>query len=352
MPKLFHSISLVALMMLCLFPVSVLAQDWIVSRTTKQVSYTLDKQTWVPVTGGMVIPNKSWISTGPRGRVELERGMEKVAFGPQTLAAIITESGLFSRKTNVVQQQGHLSLDIEKRSRPHTYVHTPFLAAVVKGTSFQVTVTARDASVSVERGLVQVSSFTSGQSTNLGPGQQATVDQNQNMSVAGVNGAPSVQATAPSAASIAPVGQASPIGTEALGGVGTSSNGSAGSNSGNDSSSSSSSEVGVAIPGRDNLGNLGDDGNGSGSGNNDTGNGGGNGFDNNGNGNGNGGGNGSGNNGNGNGNGGGNGSGNNGNGNGNGNGSGNGSGNNGNGNGNGGGNGSGNNGNGNGGGRR
>ena len=318
MPKLFHSIPFVALMMLCLLPVSVFAQDWIVSRTTKQVSYTLDKQTWVPVTGGMVIPNKSWISTGPRGRVELERGMEKVAFGPQTLAAIITESGLFSRKTNVVQQQGHLSLDIEKRSRPHTYVHTPFLAAVVKGTSFQVTVTAKDASVSVERGLVQVSSFTSGHSTNLGPGQQATVDRNQNMSVAGVNGAPSVQATAPSAASIAPVGKTSPIGTEALGGAGTSSNGSAGSNSGSDSSNSSSSEVGVAIPGRDNLGNLGDDGTGNGSGNDDTGNGngGGNGSGNNGNGNGNGGGNGSGNSGNGNGNGGGNGSGNSGNGNG------------------------------------
>lgn len=309
MPKLFHSISLVALMMLCLFPVSVFAQDWIVSRTTKQVSYTLDKQTWVPVTGGMAVPNKSWISTGPRGRVELERGTEKVTFGPETLAAIITENGLFSRKTNVVQQQGHLSLDIEKRSRPHTYVHTPFLAAVVKGTSFQVTVTARDASVSVERGLVQVSSFTSGQSTNLGPGQQATVDQNQNMSVAGIDGAPSVEATAPSAASIAPIGQVSPIGTEALGGAGTSSNPSTGSSSGSDSSSSSSSEFGGAPIGQKNL---------SGGGNNGNGNGGGNGSGNNGNGNGNGGGNGSGNSGNGNGNGGGSGSGNNGNGSGNG----------------------------------
>jgi len=249
-----------------------------VSRATKQVSFTVDKKTWVPVSGGMAIPNKAWISTGPRGRLELERGVEKVAFGPGTLAAIITEDGLFSRKTNVVQQKGSLSLDIEKRSKPHTYVHTPFLAAVVKGTSFQVTVTARDASVSVERGLVQVSSFTSGQSTNLGPGQQATVDQNQTMSVAGVNSAPSVQASAPSQASIAPAGQTSRIGAEAPAAGGASASTSTNSGKGNGG------------------------GNGNGNSGNGNGNGGGNGNGNSGNGNGNGGGNGNGNSGNGNGN--------------------------------------------------
>jgi len=214
MPHLGRFLSVAAAALLLLFPISAYAEDWLVTRTTKQVSYTVDKKNWVPVLGGMSIPNKAWISTGPRGRLSLERGVEKVMFGPQTLAAIITEDGLFSRKTNVVQQKGELALDIEKRNRPHTYVHTPFLAAVVKGTSFRVTVTAKDASVAVERGLVQVSSFTGGQSTNLGPGQQATVNQSQSMSVAGVGGPPSIQSAAPSRASIAPVGQVAPIGAD------------------------------------------------------------------------------------------------------------------------------------------
>src|SRR5690606_22654252 len=107
-------------------------------------------------------------------------------------------------------------------------------AAVVKGTTFTVTVTEEDASLSVQEGLVQVSSFTGGQSTDVGPGQQVTVDQSQTMSVAGVDAAPSVQSVAPSAASIAPVGQVSPIGVDAA-------NGSRSDRSVNDSGASSRS---------------------------------------------------------------------------------------------------------------
>ncbi|HEV7433663.1 MAG TPA: hypothetical protein VGO22_02145, partial [Pseudorhizobium sp.] len=117
------------------------AEEWVVSRTTKQVSYTTDKKTWDEVKVGITIPSNAWVATGPRGRVTLTRGPERLSLSPNTLGAVITTQGLFSRKTEVVQQTGQIALDIEKRSRPHTYVHTPFLAAVVKGTSFTVTVT-------------------------------------------------------------------------------------------------------------------------------------------------------------------------------------------------------------------
>lgn len=290
---------------------SALAEEWLVEKANQQVQYTTDKHTWQPVKAGMNIPNKAWISTGPRGRAVLTRGVETIAVQPQTLAAIITTASLFNRKTEVVQQHGKLALDIEKRSSPHTYVHTPFLAAVVKGTSFEVTVTDKDASVNVERGLVQVSSFTGGQTTDLGPGQSARVDQSQSMSVAGVSGAPSVTAAPPSAASVPAVGASTPIGADQA-----SSNG-----RGSDSSVPSGYSEGSAGPGNGTsgkviaIGNGNGNAGGSGNGNGNNGNGGGNG-----NGNGNGGNNGNGNNGNnghGNGNGGGNGNnGNNGNGNG------------------------------------
>ena len=295
MTSFFRSIPFVVFVMLCMSSAHALASDWLVSRTTKQVSFTVDKKNWVPVVGGMTIPNKSWISTGPRGRVELERGVEKVSFGPKTLAAIFTENGLFSRKTQVVQQKGEIALNIEKRSRPHTYVHTPFLAAVVKGTTFTVTVTEKAASVSVDEGLVQVSSFTGGQSTNLGPGQQVTVDQSQSMSVAGITETPSVFSVEPTQASVPAVGQPAPVGA----GLGLDTFGDQ-SSTGPSGNGGSQGVNGESSGGGDSSGKqsvIGNNGNGDG-------NGGGNGKDDNGKGNnGNGGGNGKGNNGNGNGNG-------------------------------------------------
>nr|WP_262913783.1 FecR family protein [Rhizobium halophilum] len=226
----------------------------------------------------MTIPNSSWISTGPRGRVELERGVEKVSFGPKTLAAIFTENGLFSRETRVVQQKGEIALDIEKRSRPHTYVHTPFLAAVVKGTSFTVTVTAKAASVSVEEGLVQVSSFTGGQSTNVGPGQQVTVDQAQNMSVAGLDEPPSVFSVEPVQASVPAVGQAAPVGAGlGLGSFGDRSSAGETSDSGSIGVSGERSEggntFGQQAAGRGNADDKNERGGGNGHGDNGNGNG-------------------------------------------------------------------------------
>ncbi|MBB6182418.1 hypothetical protein HNQ75_004407 [Rhizobium flavum] len=266
MPRIFRSIPFAALMMLCFSAAGSLASEWLVSRTTQQVSFTVDKKTWVPVVGGMTIPNRSWISTGPRGRVQLERGVEKVSFGPKTLAAIITENGLFSRKTEVVQQKGEIALNIEKRSRPHTYVHTPFLAAVVKGTTFTVTVSEKAASVSVDEGLVQVSSFTGGQSTNVGPGQQVTVDHAQSMSVAGITETPAVFSVEPTQAFVPAVGQPAPVGAGL--GLGTfSDQGSTGpsSNGGSIGVNGESSGGGNSLeqPMVDNNGNVGGSGNGN-----------------------------------------------------------------------------------------
>lgn len=215
MSRITALLRLATLCVILLCPTIAAAQDWIVARTTKQVNYTVDKTMWHAVEKGAVIPNEAWISTGPRGRVTLERGTERISLSPNTLGAIITTQSLFSRKTEVLQQVGEIALDIEKRNTPHTAVHTPFLAAVVKGTSFTVTVTAEDASLSVQEGLVEVSSFTGGQSTQVGPGQQVTVDQSQTMSVAGLNAAPSIASVAPTPASIAAVGQVSPIGVDA-----------------------------------------------------------------------------------------------------------------------------------------
>ena len=81
---------------LCLFltclagAASAAGEAWMAAKATAQVAYTVDKKTWIPLRKGMQVPNKAWISTGPRGRLQLVRGTESIAFQPNTLAAIIT----------------------------------------------------------------------------------------------------------------------------------------------------------------------------------------------------------------------------------------------------------------------
>lgn len=164
-------------------------EDWVVAKATAQVRYTTDKTTWHAVKAGMTIPNGAWMSTGPRARALLQRGVESVNFHPGTTASITTNS---SRQTEVVQPTGTLDLDIEKRSAPHTRVDTPFLAAVVKGTKFSVTVSKKTADVAVSRGLVNVRSLQSAQQADVGPGQSASVGSGGGMQTAGKASAPTI----------------------------------------------------------------------------------------------------------------------------------------------------------------
>ncbi|MBY3046117.1 FecR domain-containing protein [Rhizobium leguminosarum] len=181
------------------------ADDWRVVKATNQAKYSVDRTNWLDLSPGDVVPNRAWVSTGPRGRVQLTRGVESITFQPNTLASIAT-NGFFSRKTQIVQQVGSLDLEIEKRSQPHTTVQTPYLAAVVKGTIFHVTVDRTKASVSVDRGLVQVTSFASGQQSNVGPHQSAAVDSKAGMTVRGQLSKPEIISVAPSAAKVPAVG--------------------------------------------------------------------------------------------------------------------------------------------------
>lgn len=281
--------TIVCLVFACLsVSVAAAAEDWVAARATSEVSYTTDKETWVPLRKGMAVPNKAWISTGPRGRLQLVRGSESIAFQPNTLASIITRGSTVNRKTEVVQQVGEISLEIEKRQKPHTTVQTPFLAAVVKGTRFTVQVGKKDAAVAVDRGLVQVTSFRSGERSELSAGQGARVDAT-GMTVAGISQKPSISRVAPSSPAVPAVGSIQSDAAKSEKASGTS-NGkskaeSAGKSSDKDNSSSNSNAGGNG------KGNSGE--NGSSSGSNAGGNGGGNGNAG-GNGNGNAGGNGKG----------------------------------------------------------
>ena len=113
------------------------------------------------------------IRTGRNGRVLLMRGEETILISPNSVVGLPAEKkdGL---STTIVQQAGSILLEVEKRNVKHFEVETPYLAAVVKGTQFRVTVNAASTSVDVIRGQVEVADFKSGQIAQVMPGQHAT----------------------------------------------------------------------------------------------------------------------------------------------------------------------------------
>jgi hypothetical protein len=113
------------------------------------------------------------IRTGPNGRVLLTRGEETMLIAPNSVVGLPTDKK-DGMATTILQQAGSILLDVEKRNVKHFEVETPYLAAVVKGTQFRVTVNAADTKVEVSRGQVEVSSFKSGQIAQVLPGQSAT----------------------------------------------------------------------------------------------------------------------------------------------------------------------------------
>ncbi|KPH04903.1 hypothetical protein CO657_07025 [Rhizobium acidisoli] len=259
---------------LILLPTAVFADadDWRVVKATDQVKYTVDRTNWQDLRAGEVVPNRAWVSTGPRGRVQLARGVESITFQPNTLAAICTNESA-AMKTQIYQQVGSLDLEIEKRRQPHTSVQTPYLAAVVKGTIFHVTTDRTKASVAVDRGLVQVTSFASGQRSNVAPGQSATVDKKAGMTVAGRLSKPEITSVAPSVAQIPAVGTTSLAGATAEAKSSSSATSKTTNANDDDSSSNGKSNGNSSSNGNSGNGNSGGRGNSGGNGNNGNGNG-------------------------------------------------------------------------------
>ena len=114
------------------------------------------------------------IATGAKGRAVLVRGQEYlvVAPGSQIKVADPAKSG---GMTQIIEQIGNVVYKIKKMTMPHFAVETPFLAAVVKGTTFSVTVTERGASVQVLEGRVEVETRDGGARYLVLPGDIGSV---------------------------------------------------------------------------------------------------------------------------------------------------------------------------------
>src|ERR1700759_706904 len=113
------------------------------------------------------------IRTGRNGRVLLVRGEETILIAPNSEIGVPSEKkdGL---STTIQQRAGSILLEVERRNVKHFEVETPYLAAVVKGTQFSVTIDGASTRVEVSHGQVEAADFKSGQTAQGRPGQAAT----------------------------------------------------------------------------------------------------------------------------------------------------------------------------------
>lgn len=149
------------------------AADWKTTKTSRGVEKLVSGKQWVAVKPGMVIYRGETIRTGKGGRIQLKRNQETMALGPNSFLTLSVD-GNGSGTTSVHQLAGKVTYTVERKNVKHFAVHTPYLAAVVKGTIFTVQVGQKSSSVSVQRGVVEVGDYDTGQFTLVKRGKSAS----------------------------------------------------------------------------------------------------------------------------------------------------------------------------------
>ena len=168
---------------------------------------------------GATVPAGATVMTGTTGRAILVRGQDFVTLSANArmrLPGAAQAGGLFQ----MIQEWGNALFRIEHRKDPHFGVQAPYLAAVVKGTTFSVTVTREGSSVQVIEGAVEAATADGGAHELVRPGAVASVMASDRfrLTVQGQN-AHSIDSPARGrAGSSAPVAPPAPNGASAGGG--------------------------------------------------------------------------------------------------------------------------------------
>lgn len=142
--------------------------SWSISESSGAVSIMRPGITLAGVRGKALAAGDV-IATGKTGRAVLVRGGEYLMVS--TNSRITIAQPKVGSMTQIVQSFGNAVFKINKKATPHFAVQTPYLAAVVKGTTFSVTVTETGASVQVTEGRVEVQTPDGGATHMVTPGE-------------------------------------------------------------------------------------------------------------------------------------------------------------------------------------
>ncbi len=149
------------------------ATGWKISEASAGVTVTRDGHAKTGSRGGS-LESGDVISTGRNARAVIVNGEQYAVIAPNSRLEIAapSEGGSF---VQFFERLGNVVFSVKKKTKPHFGVKTPYLAAVVKGTTFSVTVDASGASVQVVEGVVEVSTLDGGARDLVLPGNVALV---------------------------------------------------------------------------------------------------------------------------------------------------------------------------------
>lgn len=136
------------------------------------------------------------LATAASARVVLARGTSTITVGPNARMEI-PAGGDDGVRTRIVQAMGSLLFKVEKRASQHFEVETPYLAAVVKGTTFTVSVDGETSAVHVVEGAVEVKALATGQVGMVKPGYTAVVSARKGRSLSIIGGKHEASGKAP-----------------------------------------------------------------------------------------------------------------------------------------------------------
>ncbi len=149
------------------------SEVWSITNMSGRVNIVRSGAAPVALTTGDELRPGDMIETAADSSAVLVRNGESIVVAPNSRMGLpsTNDSGF---ATLILQQFGTLLLKVEKQQQRHFEVKTPYLAAVVKGTTFTVNVDTAGASVHVLEGAVQVANKT-GVVALVRPGQTANV---------------------------------------------------------------------------------------------------------------------------------------------------------------------------------
>ena len=170
---------------------------WTVVKSSGPAEVQRGGGNWTALKPGARVAPGNQIRTGQNGSVQLRQNGDLMSVAPDSRAQIAAKKA-GSKTADVKQSLGTLLFKIVKRPEGARKfrVSTPYLAAVIKGTTFSVTVNATGAVLHVAKGLVQVQSRLSRGVALVRPGQTAAVSSTRGTKMKVTGGKPKANSAA------------------------------------------------------------------------------------------------------------------------------------------------------------
>jgi ferric-dicitrate binding protein FerR (iron transport regulator) len=123
---------------------------WTVVESSGQVSAAEGEAQWAAVRNGDVLPPGVEIATGTDGRLKLVRNGDTLDVAPDSQMQVDNRQA--TGDANIGVSLGTVLFKVETRPEYSFGVKTPYMAAVIKGTTFTVTVNLQGAALHVIEG--------------------------------------------------------------------------------------------------------------------------------------------------------------------------------------------------------